>query len=248
MSIRVNHDSNGSGKNPNEKPKQLCHMTQTTEWNSTPLWSHIQKHDLHDQGLEGPSPLLRTTSWCEFHDGIRGRRQTSSSGCTLSPATVADCLRSQWTADAHTLPLLAPRTPGRPCLFSLSSASPGAPHSLASVFIRQESAENKTESAKQDVAGQLKMLLCHPPWLIPAAMLAGKPVIASNPFSFMLRTSGRSSVFRSCAHGVHVVWLEIWLMSSKRSKLHTFKHQFSSQKQRKIQKGWNTCVYEKNCC
>lgn len=154
----------------------------------------------------------RTSRW-EFHYGIGAcaHRQTSGSGCTAIPATVADCLRSQLTTDAY----LA--------------------GSLASVFIRQQSEENKAESVKRDVTGQLKMLLCHPQWLIPAGMLAAGTITASHPFSFMLLTSGRSSVLSSCAHGVHVAWLETLVICSKCSKLNTFKVKFHHRK-KNIQK------------
>lgn len=68
--------------------------------------------------------------------------QTSGSGGTAAPAIVADCLRSQWSTDAHPLTPLAVYL--RPRLFSLSLASPGAPHSpLSSLSNNQQPGPHK---------------------------------------------------------------------------------------------------------
>lgn len=100
--------------------------------------SHVQKHDLLDQGLEGHLHFLielRTTSQCCSHMMCVPLQDIQEPACIVKPlaaaaATVADCLRGQLSTNAYTFTLLAVYL--KPCLFSRSLAAPEAPHSLLS--------------------------------------------------------------------------------------------------------------------
>lgn len=158
-------------------------------------------------------------SWRAFRRGTT--RQTSGSGCTPIPATVADCLSSRLTSDADALPVLAAfsrQATLAPTQLSFSGGSSLAAFCLHQATISRKQ-DGKREAGCHGTAEDATMSssMTSPGWY------AGR--VHHNCFQSTLIHASRWSVFSSCAHGVHVVRLQILVIGSNFSRLNTFKHE-----------------------